>query len=321
MSDLDDIKTVTGDYYAWALSARKKYLLLLQQSDETIAEIYLAAIKRIIAEMKRGNKNLKILLEAIIGDVEQFNAELATAIKNSIDAGVTSGMFFNKMVTIEMLKRASIDITPMIKSFEFSRKRAIATSFARSHKDGLKLSERIWRISEHNKKIMSDIVRAGAGEDVVKVAKGLEAYVKYGRNNLSQNYPNMMKRMGSRIPLNLNYNALRLARTELTAAYGEGVVASAKVSPAVNNIKWVLSGTHPRVDICDSYAKGGKNGNGIYLASDCPPYPAHPNCICTLQPAPESTKKLVTRLKSWLDDPSTQPDLEKWYQEHYKIFE
>ena len=321
MSDLEDIKSVTGDYYKWALEARKKYLLLLQQSDETIAEIYLAAIKRIIAEMKRGNKKLKILLEAIIEDTAQFNTELATAIRNSIDASVTSGMYFNKVITISTLKQTGIDLAPMIKSFEFNRKRAVITSFARSHKDGLKLSERIWNVGEHNKKIMSDIVRAGIGEDVVKVAKGLETYVKHGRNDLAKNYPNMMKRMGGRIPSNLNYNALRLARTELTAAYGEGVIASAKASPVVKNIKWVLSNTHPRIDICDSYAKGGENGDGIYPATDCPPYPAHPNCICTLQPAPEDTRKVVSRLKSWLDDPSSQPDLEKWYQEHYRMFE
>ena len=50
MSELDGIKSAAGDYYKWALEARKKYLLMLQQSDETIAELYIASINRIIQE-------------------------------------------------------------------------------------------------------------------------------------------------------------------------------------------------------------------------------------------------------------------------------
>lgn len=204
---------------------------------------------------------------------------------------------------------------------EFNRKRAVQISFARSHKNGLKLSERIWNVGQHNKKIMSDIVRAGVGEDVVTVARSLESYVKKGKTSISANYPNMMKRMGSRIPTNLDYNALRLARTELTAAYGEGVIASAKATPVVKYVKWVISSSHPRKDICDTNATGGTNGNGIYEAMSCPIYPAHPNCICTLQPAPEDTTVVVNKLKAWLKNPQSQPEIEEWYQTHYKMFE
>lgn len=322
MSELDGIKSAAGDYYKWALEARKKYLLMLQQSDETIAELYIASINRIIQELKKGeNKNLKYLLEVIAKDVDQFNQDLAKAIKFVVENGTENGMYFIKQVSIDVLKEAGVDTVPFIKSMEFSRKRAIQTSFARSHEDGLKLSERIWNIGQHNKKIMSDIVRAGAGEDVVTVARSLESYVKKGKTSIAANYPNMIKRMESRIPANLDYKALRLARTELTAAYGEGVIASAKATPVVKYVKWVISSSHPRKDICDTNANGGPNGNGIYEAMSCPIYPAHPNCICTLQPAPENTTVVVDKLKSWLKNPQSQPEIEEWYQTHYKMFE
>lgn len=320
MSELDDIKKYTGEYYKWALEARKKYLLLLQQTDETIAEIYIASIKRIIKEFKNGNKNIKHLLEVISDDAEQFNYDLAKAIKTAIEDGATAGVYFNKQIATDVLKKAGIDVVPIIKSIEFSRKRAVQISFARSYKDGLKVSERIWNVSMHTRKVMSDIVRAGTGEDVNTVAKALEGYVQHGKNDIASKHKNMMKRMKSRVPVNLNYNALRLARTELTAAYGEGVIASAKVTPNITRIKWSISGTHPRIDICDSYAKGGKNGDGVYEPENTPPYPAHPNCLCTLVPESEDTTKLVGRLKEWLNNSSTHPDLEKWYQEHYKMF-
>lgn len=322
MSELDGIKSAAGDYYKWALEARKKYLLMLQQSDETIAELYIASINRIIQELKKGeNKNLKYLLEVIAKDVDQFNQDLAKAIKFVVENGTENGMYFIKQVSIDVLKEAGVDTVPFIKSMEFSRKRAIQTSFARSHEDGLKLSERIWNIGQHNKKIMSDIVRAGAGEDVVTVARSLESYVKKGKTSIAANYPNMIKRMDSRIPANLDYKALRLARTELTAAYGEGVIASAKATPVVKYVKWVISSSHPRKDICDTNANGGPNGNGIYEAMSCPIYPAHPNCICTLQPAPENTTVVVDKLKAWLKNPQSQPEIEEWYQTHYKMFE
>lgn len=322
MSELDGIKSASGDYYKWALEARKKYLLMLQQSDETIAELYIASINRIIQELKEGeNKNLKYLLEVIAKDVDQFNQDLAKAIKFVVENGTENGMYFIKQVSIDVLKEAGVDTVPFIKSMEFSRKRAIQTSFARSHEDGLKLSERIWNIGQHNKKIMSDIVRAGAGEDVVTVARSLESYVKKGKTSIAANYPNMIKRMESRIPANLDYKALRLARTELTAAYGEGVIASAKATPVVKYVKWVISSSHPRKDICDTNANGGPNGNGIYEAMSCPIYPAHPNCICTLQPAPENTTVVVDKLKAWLKNPRSQPEIEEWYQTHYKMFE
>lgn len=322
MSELDGIKSAAGDYYKWALEARKKYLLMLQQSDETIAELYIASINRIIQELKEGeNKNLKYLLEVIAKDVDQFNQDLAKAIKFVVENGTENGMYFIKQVAIDVLKEAGVDTVPFIKSMEFSRKRAIQTSFARSHEDGLKLSERIWNIGQHNKKIMSDIVRAGAGEDVVTVARSLESYVKKGKTSIAANYPNMIKRMESRIPANLDYKALRLARTELTAAYGEGVIASAKATPVVKYVKWVISSSHPRKDICDTNANGGPNGNGIYEAMSCPIYPAHPNCICTLQPAPEDTTVVVDKLKAWLKNPQSQPEIEEWYQTHYKMFE
>ena len=322
MSELDGIKSASGDYYKWALEARKKYLLMLQQSDETIAELYIASINRIIQELKEGeNKNLKYLLEVIAKDVDQFNQDLAKAIKFVVENGTENGMYFIKQVSIDVLKEAGVDTVPFIKSMEFSRKRAIQTSFARSHEDGLKLSERIWNIGQHNKKIMSDIVRAGAGEDVVTVARSLESYVKKGKTSIAANYPNMIKRMESRIPANLDYKALRLARTELTAAYGEGVIASAKATPVVKYVKWVISSSHPRKDICDTNANGGPNGNGIYEAMSCPIYPAHPNCICTLQPALENTTVVVDKLKAWLKNPQSQPEIEEWYQTHYKMFE
>ena len=36
--------------------------------------------------------------------------------------------------------------------------------------------------------------------------------------------------------------------------FGEGTIAAAQVSPSYKGVKWVLSKSHPMVDICDSLA-------------------------------------------------------------------
>lgn len=167
---------------------------------------------------------------------------------------------------------------------------------------------------------MKAIVQAGIGEDAAKVARALEIYVKQGKTAACLQYPNMMKRMGSRIPENLDYNALRLARTELSAAYGAATIGAAQASPAIGKIQWVLSNSHPKPDICDTNAAGG-DGHGVYDAKDCPQYPAHPNCLCTIQPAPDKPEDFARKMKEWLKDPSSHPDVEEWYQKTYKKFD
>ena len=131
----------------------------------------------------------------------------------------------------------------------------------------------------------------------------------------------MMKRMKGRIPGNISYEALRLARTEMTAAFGEGTIAAARMSPSYLGMKWVLSHNHPVTDICDTLAMRNDGlglGPGVYSPGNEPALPAHPNCICTLVPIHESPEEFVARLRHWLEDPENEPELEQWYQNIYK---
>lgn len=157
------------------------------------------------------------------------------------------------------------------------------------------------------------------GQDAVKTARMLQRYVRQGAQTLARDYPNMMKRMAGRIPGDISYEALRLARTEMTAAFGEGTIAAARVSPSYIGMKWVLSKSHPLTDICDDLAAHDEGlGRGVYSPGDEPPLPAHPNCICTLVPVHEEPEKFVERLKKWRDDPTSDQELEKWYNEIYR---
>jgi hypothetical protein len=128
----------------------------------------------------------------------------------------------------------------------------------------------------------------------------------------------MMERMGTRIPQNISYEALRLARTEMTAAFGEGTVAAAKVSPSSKGIKYILSNNHPMPDICDIItSKDSGLGPGVYTLGNEPMYPFHPNCLCSVLSYHEQPEDFIARLKMWQSDPKKDPLLEKWYNNIY----
>ena len=320
--ELDEIRATAGPYERYALRSRKRLLTALRKSDRQVAKIYNDAILRILREFRQGEQSTKALLVAINEDfdAQYLFKDLVAELEDAVKAGAAAGITFSQDVTTDILGRVGMAAEPSIRAFEFCRQRAVAAAYARTYKDGLHLSDRIWKTAESSRDAMRAIVTAGIGEDAVKVARALETYVKQGAAVTAAHFPGMMKRMGSRVPENIDYNALRLARTELTAAYGEATIGAAKASPAIKKVRWVLSNTHPRTDICDAYASGG-DGHGVYDAKDCPLSPAHPNCLCTIQPAPEDPVKFAQRLKKWMADPSSQPDIEKWYGENYKKFE
>ena len=323
MSDIGDIKNAAGEYRKWALMARKKYLLLRQKQDLEISAMYDAAIKAIAADIKTASISKASVLQKVLKSLEeemsQLNDQLNSAIGTYIESGVDAGATFSKSVTVDVLKKGDIAVAPMLKEFVRANTRAIEACWARSHK-GLKLSDRIWNATNTAQDAVKGVIQAGVsgGMDAVEVAKALTTYTSGGSKALVTEYPEMMQRIGSRVPVSLDYNALRLARTEMTAAYGEGTVAAATVSPSMSQVKWVLSKSHPVFDVCDINAHGGKNDDGVYDAERCPAFPGHPNCICHLQPVPEKSDDFLKRLQAWRKNPASQPDIEKWYKEIYK---
>jgi hypothetical protein len=77
------------------------------------------------------------------------------------------------------------------------------------------------------------------------------------------------------------YQARMIARTETIAAYRRAFVAEQENKPHVVGIRWTLSGSHPRPDVCDILA--GQDlygmGPGGYPKDAVPEHP-HPLCTC-----------------------------------------
>lgn len=328
--EIEDLKRVAGDYKTWALQARKKYIDLRLNNETEIRALYTRLIFDISNELKKGGTSqirkaqLLALIALLKEQQNKLEGQLTMIFKEYIKANADAATEYAKSIDIKAAKEAGVSkvSTSKVRELHFSaNQRAIETCWARSHK-GLYLSDRIWTKSKRYRENMTEIIQdaVAEGQDCVKTARILEKYVKTGKKTLAKQYPNMMKRMRSRVPEDICYEALRLARTEMTAAYGEATIQSAMVSPSCSGVKFILSASHPKYDICDHICGIDDYGLGIgvYPIDKAPAYPFHPNCLCITLTVNENPSDFVDRLKRWERNPGSEPGLEDWYQNVYK---
>lgn len=157
--------------------------------------------------------------------------------------------------------------------------------------NGYRLSDRIWRTSVEVRSRVDLLMEyhIQRGTSAVEIADLVEPFLTPG---------GLTPRTRTPYGTEGSYAARRLARTEITAAAGRATVNASIANPFVAGVQWRLSGSHPKIDICDDYARGGPNGDGIYTPETAPRYPAHPFCLCALLPVPAgNTADLVESLR------------------------
>lgn len=141
--------------------------------------------------------------------------------------------------------------------------------------NGYRLSDRVWNTAaatrRHVDLYLDASIREGRG--ALQMSRELERFLTPGRTLPTTSAP---------YGTTASYDAMRLARTEITHAAGHAAEVSAAMNPFVAAMKWNTSASHPRFDVCDGYASGGPNGDGTYALGELPPYPAHPHCLCYL---------------------------------------
>lgn len=140
--------------------------------------------------------------------------------------------------------------------------------------NGYRLSDRIWNTSATTRNrlnlFLDEVIRDGRG--AASIAQELEQFLVPGRSLVRTRAP---------YGTDASFDAMRIARTEITRAHAQAAEMSATMNPFVEGLRWNLSGSHPRPDVCDDNARGGPNGDGTYpLTSAMPALPAHSHCLC-----------------------------------------
>lgn len=337
--EVSGIKKAAGEYASWALKARREYYRLRLRQDPAIRKLYRNAIKKIADLLRSGRasgifsrnasgllkeRSYRWLLANLEDEANALGVKLDLYLAEWLADSVRYGSAYSYNISLKLFEAAdwpkSISRTGIEKLFGQVNRDAVEAIYARS-KDGLFLSDRIWQKGQLIREPITDIIQTSVaiGQDAVETARALEQYVERGAKTLTKNYPNMMKRMQGRIPSDLSYEALRLARTETTSAFGEGTILGASANPFYNGIQWVLSASHPEPDICDDLASHVTDGMppGVYPPGQEPRYPAHPNELCALVPIMEASDSALQEILNWVDDPKSSDKIETWYQKTY----
>lgn len=167
-----------------------------------------------------------------------------------------------------------------------------AVQFVRTFvaKDGLQLSDRIWRIDRGAREKVTNAIEMaviqghGAGQAAREfLTQGKQVPIEIQDKLSAANSARVAKDAaeyllaGQGSPLD---NAMRLFRTEMNRAHGTAYMRGAEAHPDAIGTRFLLSPGHPKPDVCNLHAVANLYGlgPGVYPPGKSP-WPAHPNTL------------------------------------------
>ena len=211
----------------------------------------------------------------------------------------------------------------------------IEAAASKIYGDGLNLSGRLWKLDQKSFNQVQSTLMQGVVQkkSAIELAKELEKHLspdarwtRWSTSRLNKMVPadrakdfKGLLRKPNPIPFDgtpptsgISYNALRLARSELNTIGVNASLDSIRSTPWSNGEKWNLSTNHNVWDICDTYASGGPEGNGVYPVGGMPSMPAHVQCYCFPTAELMERDKFVDNLRGWMQDTSSWPEMEAY---------
>ena len=241
----------------------------------------------------------KTYLNKMVKELKAAYKSLGVGLEKSIEKGI--GDTANAVVqnNADWLKKAGLTIE---EAYSYVPKDIVSMLVTgQLYVEGWTLSKAIWGQSQKHAEDINKIVAAGvaANKSAYDIAKDLEQYVNPEARkewDWSKVYPGTSKKV--------DYNAQRLARTMISHAYQQSLLATTKYNPFVTGYKWRSAHTHRTCELCNS--RDGK----IFSAEELPL--DHPNGLCTFLVELEgSLEDVANRLGDWANG-AEDPALDKW---------
>ncbi len=317
---IDWLGAAKGDYGEYLWRARQRFARGEAATVREIRELYTrvaAQLRNEIEGITPGTlrrAHLTTLAGALEKATKTLNQEVLDAVTKGIRLAVDEAVSGPETVAKELLEGV-FDQTEVKWLFADINQRAVLSLLSRTRHDGLKLSDRVWRTSQLARQALQKVVEDGVtrGLDSRKLARMVQRYLQ--PDVWTALKAETRRRLG--VPRSVSMEAMRLAVTEMNNAFHEGTINAYRVIPSAKGIYWRLSHSHPIRDVCDDYA--AHNGNGFWPKGEEPAKP-HPWCRCVAIPAMEDPEEFKDRVKAWIHDPSSQPDLEQWYNRNARRF-
>lgn len=239
--------------------------------------------------LKKLTNQLKKAYQSVGGDLEK---QIKSGMLDTAQAMVDSNSDWLKKVGLKVEGAYSYvpqDIVSLLSS-------------GKLYGEGWSLSKAIWGDSQKKAHDIDQVVAAGvaANKSAYEIAKDLEQYVNPNVKkewNWSKVYPGTTKKV--------DYNAQRLARTMVSHAYQQSLLATTKYNPFVKGYRWRSAHSSRTCELCNE-----RDGQ-IYSADDLPL--DHPNGLCTFTAELSgSLTDVADRIGDWATG-SKDPALDQWY--------
>jgi hypothetical protein len=302
--------------------ARTRFMGGVRATTRQIDAIYAKALRDVTADMARrlptqpSARHLSMIQGALREAQANLSDQVLDATLHGISTSVSAATNGAQSIAMKVLG-TTYEAAGIAAIYQTVNERAVLAFATRTRFDGLRLSDRVWQAASKWRGYVTRATESAiaTGLPARDLARALDPYLKAGVAKPSSRA--VRRRLG--IPQNISYQSLRLARTEIATAFKEATVLGHSRTPSYLGSKWEISAGHTFTDECDDLASGGPQNDGVYPMGDEPLQP-HPNCMCVLSPIHQDPAEFTDRLRSWVDDPSSDPELERWHQTVAKPF-
>lgn len=246
----------------------------------------------------------KTYLNKLIKQLKAEYKSLGEGLEKQIKKGMKDVSSSVVQANDDWLQKVGIKIEG---AYSFVPKDIVAlVSTGKLYGGGWTLSKAIWGESQKHAHDIDTIVASGiaANRSAYDIAKDLEKYVNPSARkewDWSKVYPGTSKKV--------DYNAQRLARTMVSHAYQQSLLATTKYNPFVKGYRWRSAHSDRTCELCNE-----RDGQ-LYSANDLPL--DHPNGMCTfIAELTGDLGSIADRLGDWANG-ADDPALDEWAKSMY----
>lgn len=297
---------MTTDINKAMKQVERKRNLYTTTIDKAIMQLYKKVgeeySKKIAANPNVDNETLKQHEEYFKKEYEKVAKSVESTLKSKMKRMINDTVKAQEDNINDLCKKYKLDFGTTFQD-KFSKVNEDALRMLVSgkvYKDKVSLSGRIW----NNKKKVDEHIAflLAQKKHPMDIARELEQYV----NPAARKYTNAegYKYTGRQV----EYNALRLARTYINHAYQEAARDTSEANPFIKKLIWKSSHHKNMCGLCAS--RDGKEYDPKDMPLD------HPNGFCSFTYKTDSLEDTAEQLKKWMNGESNK-DLDKWYKNNF----
>ncbi len=298
------------------------------QTDKILKNIYISASEKTAKVVEKAKyldassltlKSQQAIEKNLTDLANEIAGKLTTPIQESMSEAYSTMSLIDNEYVSDAAKQAgamAISMSGMNNVAVVVNDDLVRAVVARLYGDGKTFSERVWKASAIYEDKISQIVAEGVarGRSTVDIAQDITQYTADGKVKLAKRWGNMgygSKSWLARMPKNLDYRAVRLARTEVAQGLQSAGVRQAVINPgATDMVEWKLTPGMQHDCVCIDYANVQ-----FYKIDEVPAYP-HVSCYCSINPVLRPQGELVDELKRWANGEFV-PNIEAWHRNIY----